>query len=278
MTNINTAKTANAANAAHADVANTNNTAEATAGDGANVSTVASSAGASVSASVSVDVARIAKTCAALGYTFKNPELLQQALCHRSVGAQQSNERLEFLGDAALNFVIAAELFRLYPAMREGDLSRLRSNLVNGELMAEIARELQLWGCLYLGGGEVRGGGSHRGSILADAMEAVIGAIYLDGGLNACRERILHWYGKRLEAAHIFSYKDPKTRLQELVQAKKLPLPAYAIVKVDGATHEQTFHIECRVQGVEKATVGSGRTKRKAEQNAAEQMLTILEA
>jgi len=210
-----------------------------------------------------------------LGYTFKSAELLQQALSHRSIG-KKSNERLEFLGDAVLNFVIASELFHLYPELDEGDLSRLRSNLVNGELVAELAREMQLWKYLYLGVGEARNGGGQRTSILADAMEAVIGAIYLDDGLDVCREQILRWYGRRLKEAAIVSYKDPKTRLQELTQSRKLPLPVYTVIKIDGLTHAQIFSVECHVTGMEQVAVGTGMTKRKAEQHAAELFLAML--
>lgn len=211
-----------------------------------------------------------------LGYVFKDEGLLRQALSHRSISSKDSNERLEFLGDAVLNFVIAAALFQNYPNLHEGDLSRLRSNLVNGELIAELAREIRLGEYLYLGVGETKSGGGQRSSILADAMEAIIGAIYLDGCLEVCRERILAWYGKRLEEASIISYKDPKTRLQELVQAMKLPLPIYRVVKVEGMSHAQVFHIECRVGDIEQTSVGQGTTKRKAEQNAAELLLSML--
>lgn len=221
---------------------------------------------------------KIEKVYAALGYTFKDESLLRLGLSHRSISSKQSNERLEFLGDAALNFVIAAELFKRYPDLSEGDLSRLRSNLVNGDLLAELAREIKLGDYLYLGVGETKSGGGQRSSILADAMEAIIGAVYLDGGFTACHECVLAWYEKRLAEASIISYKDPKTKLQELVQAMKLPLPSYKVIKVEGLSHEQTFYIECRISNIEKTTIGKGTTKRKAEQNAAELFLFMLDA
>lgn len=222
-----------------------------------------------------IKIANIYKT---LGYTFKDESLLRQALSHRSINSKLSNERLEFLGDAILNFVIASALFQRYPDLREGDLSRLRSNLVNGELLADLARSMHLGDYLFLGIGETKSGGGQRSSILADAMEAIIGAIYLDNGLEICRERILTWYEKLLEEVSIVSYKDPKTRLQELIQAMKLPLPTYKVLKVEGLSHAQMFHVECKISNIEQTTSGKGTTKRKAEQNAAELLLFMLEA
>lgn len=203
-----------------------------------------------------------------LGYCFKNESFVEQALSHRSTG-KPSNERLEFLGDSILNFVMAAELFCRYPDLAEGTLSRLRSNLVNGELLAELAREMQLGTWIHMGVGEARSGGSERPSILANTMEAIIGAMYLDADLEVCREHILHWYGKRLNELATISYKDSKTQLQEFVQSRHSPLPVYKVVRVDGAAHSQLFHIECRVGGIDYVAMGSGSTKRKAEQNAA---------
>ena len=219
---------------------------------------------------------QIEKLCRSLDYDFRNPELLREALSHRSTGSR-SNERMEFLGDSVLNFVIAASLFHQYSDCDEGELSRLRAYLVNGEILAELAKELSIGEHLYLGVGELKSGGHRRTSILSDAMEAIIGAIYLDGGIEVCKKQILKWYDKRLLNLPLTAPKDPKTNLQELLQAKKLPLPTYSIVSTKGAAHAQIFYVECKVPGIEKVTVGVGSTKRKAEQNAAELLLKELD-
>jgi ribonuclease III len=207
-----------------------------------------------------------------LDYKFKNIDFLQKALSHRSVGSE-SNERLEFLGDAILNLVIAEALFHLHPDLQEGELSRLRAYLVNGELLADLAKELHLGEHIRLGAGEIKSGGSNRNSILADAVEAIIGAIFLDGGMEAAREQILLWYKDRLTKLPVIDSKDSKTKLQELLQSRKLPLPNYQLIDTKGVAHKQIFFIECRVNGLELVAVGSGTTKRKAEQNAADLFL-----
>lgn len=212
-----------------------------------------------------------------LGYTFRDKKHLQDALRHRSMG-KHSNERLEFLGDAVLNFVIAAELFRIYPNLKEGDLSRLRANLVNGEVLADLANEFHIGDFIQFGSGELKSGGAKRKSILADTLEAIIGAIYLDSGMEAAQERILTWFAERLPAAAKVVQKDPKTRLQELLQMCKLPLPIYTVISTEGAAHAQTFHVECKVPGIEISAVGIGSNKRTAERNAAEQFLTKMNA
>lgn len=212
-----------------------------------------------------------------LGYCFHNGDLLERALRHRSVG-KNSNERLEFLGDAVLNFVIAAELFHRYPYMKEGDLSRLRANLVNGDVLADLARELHIGNYLQFGAGELRSGGAKRKSILADAMEAVIGAVYLDGGFATAQHYILSWFAERLSAAAGIVKKDPKTLLQELLQTQKLPLPIYTVVTTTGASHAQVFTIKCEVVNITVATIGKGSNKRCAERDAAEKMLTEINA
>lgn len=206
-----------------------------------------------------------------LGYEFKDKTLLHQALSHRSMGTV-SNERLEFLGDSALNLIIATELYYRYPQLEEGALSRLRANLVNGKVLAELAGELNIGAFLYLGEGEQKSGGAQRASILADACEAIIGAIYLDSDLKTCNKCVLNWYKTRLESISL-NYKDPKTELQEWLQARKLPLPHYEIVKVEGAAHAQTFHIRCHVDGVNITTLGIATNRRQAEQIAAEKFL-----
>jgi ribonuclease-3 len=207
-----------------------------------------------------------------LGYTFSDKKTLQLALAHRSY-AKTSNERLEFLGDSLLNFIIADALFHEYTDVEEGELSRLRANLVNGDILAEIAKELDIGEYLLLGVGEKKSGGANRNSILADAVEAIIGAIYLDSDIETCRKSVLKWYTARLQNIDIVSGKDSKTKLQELLQASKLPLPDYTVVKVEGEAHAQTFYIECNVPGLNYVTQGVGTSKRKAEQLAAELFL-----
>ena len=215
-----------------------------------------------------------ARLCAALGYVFRQPELLEEALTHRSA-SPRNNERLEFLGDALLNLVIAECLFQRYPQATEGDLSRLRSTLVKGEALAELARSLKLGENLRLGQGEVRSGGSQRESILADTLEAIFGAVYLDGGLNACRALILNLYQEGLAGlASADESKDPKTRLQEYLQARQQPLPVYSVLEVRGEPHAQSFTVECAVANRRAVAVGSSR--RKAEQDAARQVLEWL--
>lgn len=211
-----------------------------------------------------------------LGYSFNNLELLERALRHRSMG-KISNERLEFLGDAVLNFIIAAELFHRYPDMKEGDLSRLRANLVNGDVVASLAGELYIGEYLQFGSGELRSGGDKRKSILADALEAVIGAMYLDGGFEAVQNRVVSWFTKNLDKAAGVAQKDPKTLLQELLQMRKLPLPVYTVVSTVGASHSQVFTIKCKVFGVNEVTIGTAPNKRRAERDAAEKMLAKVE-
>jgi len=212
-----------------------------------------------------------------LGYSFKNPELLSQALTHRSAG-KIHNERFEFLGDAILDLVIAERLFAKYPQATEGELSRMRANLVNGDVLAEIAAELGLGRYLQLGAGERKSGGKRRVSILADAVEAVIAAIYLEGGLGEAGVVIDRLYAGRLSAKNISeTRKDSKTRLQELMQAQGLPLPSYHVKEVSGEAHNQTFTVECQVASLVQPQAGVGKSKRIAEQEAANQVLAALE-
>lgn len=215
--------------------------------------------------------------CTALGYTFSDKSWLDTALTHRSVGTP-NNERLEFLGDAILSFIIADELYKRFPQASEGQLSRLRANLVKGETLAVIAKSLDLGDYLNLGSGELKTGGFRRASILAGAMEALIGAVYRDGGIKACRRIVVAVYRDRLD--HISptqNLKDPKTRLQELLQAQRRPIPTYQVKSVDGQAHTQVFHVECRFDGG-VMTVGEGSTRRKAEQDAAQKALDHLDA
>lgn len=212
-----------------------------------------------------------------LGYRFTDASLLQQALSHRSVGSS-NNERLEFLGDAVLGTVIAGELYRRFPRASEGRLSRLRATLVRRESLADIARTLEIGQYLQLGPGERKSGGHRRDSIMSDAVEAVLGAIYLDSDFATCRRCILALFEARLEElTETAVLKDPKTRLQEFLQARRRPLPEYAVINVSGEAHAQQFRVECRVDGGEPA-IGAGGSRRQAEQDAAAQILQQLES
>ena len=205
----------------------------------------------------------------ALGHSFSRPELLQQALTHRSHGAPH-NERFEFLGDSILNCVVAAILFERFPTLREGELSRLRASLVRQETLFEIAQTLFLGDALLLGEGELKSGGFRRPSILADALEALFGAIFLDGGFDPARLVIVKLYQPLLDGIdpHLAN-KDPKTRLQELLQGRHLALPQYALQATRGEAHEQEFEVECRIPDLNIRAVGSGASRRAAEQEAA---------
>lgn len=212
-----------------------------------------------------------------IDYKFANPALLELALTHRSF-ASQNNERLEFLGDSIVNFVVAAELYLRYPKFSEGKLTRMRSQLVCGEMLAEVAKENNLGDFLQFGTGEKKSGGHQRRSILADTVEAIIGAVYLDAELETVRKIILRWLAEKFEiVAAKKTVKDPKTRLQELMQSKKLPLPDYTIIKIEGKQHDQIFHVECKIEELDQTTVGVGDTRRQAEKIAAEELLKILE-
>jgi len=210
-----------------------------------------------------------------LGYTFRDESLALLALTHRSKGGT-NNERLEFLGDSILNFVIADDLYHRFGQAREGKLSRLRARMVKGKTLADVAREFDLGDFLLLGSGELKSGGYKRESILADAVEALIGAIYLDAGLEAARERILAWYQTRLEALTLEDpIKDPKTRLQEHQQGRHLALPKYQVLSVTGPSNEQVFKVEVRIPDAD-AQIAEGTSRRNAEQAAALKMLTDL--
>lgn len=210
-----------------------------------------------------------------LGHQFAQAELLTLALTHRSHGSR-NNERLEFLGDSILGFTISAALFEKFPGGREGQMSRLRALLVSGETLAKVAQELELGECLRLGEGEMKSGGRRRASILADAVEAIIGAIYLDAGLEAARERILSWFDVRLQGLSLETAKDPKTQLQEWLQARQKPLPDYSVVEVVGEEHSQKFVVECRVSGLAEPVRGCASNRRAAEKAAATEAYTRL--
>jgi ribonuclease III len=212
-----------------------------------------------------------------LGYSFREPALLQRALRHRSAG-KDNNERLEFLGDAVLGFVISSHLHKCLPEASEGELSRLRAELVQQNTLAGIARELQLGEFLILGPGEIRSGGAARDSILADALEALISALYLDGGLELCTALISRWFGGRLYAPdQLRPGKDAKTRLQELLQARHQSLPIYEVLTISGRDHQQLFTVACTVPGLGAALQGQGPNRKVAEQQAALEALRLLE-
>jgi len=211
-----------------------------------------------------------------LGYTFKDQDLMILALTHRSF-AGRNNERLEFLGDAILNFVAGEALFERFPQAREGQLSRLRARLVKGETLAQLARGFDLGDYLRLGSGELKSGGFRRESILADALEALIGAIYLDAGMQAARERVLAWLTAELDGLTLVdTNKDPKTRLQEFLQSRACELPRYEVVDIQGEPHCRTFFVECQVHLLNDKTQGQGVSRRIAEQVAAAAALVAL--
>lgn len=222
-----------------------------------------------------IDTSRL---CKRFGYEFRDPTLLTRALTHRSA-APGHNERLEFLGDAVLNVIISEALFRAREQATEGDLSRLRASLVKRETLASLARELDLGEYLLLGSGELKSGGYRRESILADGLEAVLGAIYLDGGFHACRAAVLEVFRKRFDKLPgDENIKDPKTRLQERLQAHQLPLPDYRIVESWGEPHARTFRVRCSLVNPPRHCLATGSSRRRAEQSAAQMLLTQLDA
>ncbi|MGO4998047.1 ribonuclease III [Oceanisphaera sp. W20_SRM_FM3] len=211
-----------------------------------------------------------------IGYTFKDPAMLVRALTHRSAGSRH-NERLEFLGDSLLSMVIADALFHRFPKVNEGDMSRMRATLVREKTLAELAREFELGEYLILGPGELKSGGFRRESILADAVEAIIGAVYLDANIEQMQAMMLGWYEDRLDAIQPgIDQKDPKTRLQELLQGKRKPLPTYTVEQVIGEAHNQKFTVHCQIEGMAQPVIGIGTSRRKAEQSAAEHALEVL--
>ncbi|MEQ8953424.1 MAG: ribonuclease III [Gammaproteobacteria bacterium] len=205
-----------------------------------------------------------------LNYRFSNPALLKRALTHRSA-QKENNERLEFLGDALLGFIVAEILHRQFPEASEGELSRIRSNFVNKRSLVKVARQFELGEFIELGAGERSSGGRERDSILADAVEALIAAIYLDGGLPASQEFIASWNEQPRART-----KDSKTVLQELAQSKSMAVPCYRVLEISGAAHQQQFQVECEVALVAAPVRGSGASKRKAEQDAATKVLEQL--
>jgi ribonuclease-3 len=209
------------------------------------------------------------RLAARLGHAFRDAALLRQALTHRSYGTPH-NERLEFVGDAVLNCVIARALYARFPATAEGDLSRVRASLVNEQTLARVARALDLGAALRLGEGEHRSGGADRTSILADALEAVFGAVFVDAGYDAAARVIEAAYGDMLrEADPAVLAKDAKTRLQEWLQGRRVAVPEYTVAGIQGEAHAQRFEVECRIPALSVVTRGSGASRRAAEQEAA---------
>ena len=221
--------------------------------------------------------AKLEKLQERIGYRFEDPRILQQALTHRSHSTPH-NERLEFLGDSILNFIVAGEVFSRFPGLKEGELSRLRSSLVREQRLFEHADAIQLGEYLRLGEGELRSGGHRRPSILADAFEALIGAIYLDGKFDKAQETVLRLYGDILNNLDLGTTadKDAKTQLQEWLQSRKHALPLYQVTATEGAAHEQRFEVECLIQEFQLRTVGNGSSRRLAEQEAAGRAYEIL--
>ena len=213
--------------------------------------------------------------CRRLGVEFTDPALLRRALTHKSA-SRDNNERLEFLGDAVLGLVIAQALYERFPAQHEDGLSLMRAGLVNGAALADIARSLELGRVVRLGTGELRTGGHDRDSILADALEAVFGAVLLDAGFEATQVVIRRLFADRLARAEVS--KDSKTRLQEWLQARGEALPVYSVTNVSGAEHARQYEVSCELPGMAVSSSGSGRSRRAAEQEAAAAMLEDLDA
>lgn len=211
-----------------------------------------------------------------LEYSFSDSALLDLALTHRS-HSKSNNERLEFLGDALLDLIISEALYVHYPLAHEGQMTRTRASMVKGETLAEIARQIQLGGHVKLGSGELKSGGHRRASILADALEAIFGAVYLDAGLNACRTVVMRLYADRFSSTLLESEeKDPKTQLQEWMQARKKRLPIYSVIAEVGDAQDKLFTVKCSVGSVCDAVTATGESKRAAEMAAAEKILTRL--
>ncbi len=212
-----------------------------------------------------------------IGYQFNRAALLKQALTHRSA-AKNHNERLEFLGDAILNYTIADALYHQFPHCNEGELSRMRATLVREPTLAELAREFELGNYMLLGPGELKSGGFRRESILADCVEAIIGAISQDSDLNTATVTVRGWFRLLLrEIKPGDNQKDAKTRLQEYLQGNRLPLPTYNVVNIQGEAHCQTFTVQCNVQNIDRTFSATGSSRRKAEQAVAEQILKQLD-
>lgn len=217
------------------------------------------------------------KLCALTGYQFKQAGLLDQALTHRSYSRQHNNERLEFLGDSILSLIISNHIYNRFGDADEGDLSRIRASLVKQETLALVARQIDLGDCIHLGGGELKSGGFRRASILADALEALIGAIYLDSDYTQTETAVLRLYQGKLQNIDADSnLRDPKTRLQEYLQANRNSLPGYKVTQTTGKAHDQMFTVSCKLLDLDMQCNGQGSSRKKAEQQAAQKILDLL--
>jgi ribonuclease-3 len=217
------------------------------------------------------------KLCALTGYQFRQTNLLEQALTHRSYSRQTNNERLEFLGDSILNLIISNHIYERFSAADEGDLSRIRASLVKEETLAQVARQIDLGDYIHLGGGELKSGGFRRASILSDALEALIGAIYLDSDYAQTEAAVLHLYQEQLQNVDAgANLRDPKTRLQEYLQANKNSLPSYQVEQITGKSHDQVFTVSCKLTDLDMQSNGKGSSRKKAEQQAAQKILDKL--
>lgn len=213
-----------------------------------------------------------------LGYQFKEQSLLMRALTHRSAKGLH-NERLEFLGDSILGFIIAQALFDKFPKENEGDLTRMRSSLVKGVTLAELGRNFELGEHLILGPGELKSGGHRRESILEDAVEAIIGAVYLDSDIKTCKALVLNWFDQKLaQIKPGQAQKDPKTRLQEYLQGRRIALPVYEVIETTGQSHNQEFTVRCTTSEIDNEVITKGSSRRKAEQAAAQKVLELIKA
>ena len=222
-------------------------------------------------------VTKLEQLASKLGYQYHDIGYLQLALTHRSMGSK-NNERLEFLGDSLVNFMVADALFHQFGKLPEGDMSRVRAHLVKGDTLAVIGREYELSDYLVLGPGELKSGGYRRDSIIADAVEAIIASVYEDGGLEPCRALVMRFYAQRLADLDPKKVgKDPKTRLQEYLQSHNEALPEYTIISVNGAAHAQEFTVSCYVSKLNRKFEAVASSRRKAEQKAAETALQVLE-
>lgn len=218
----------------------------------------------------------VKKLCKLLDYSFENDELISEALAHRSVGSV-NNERLEFLGDSVLNFVVAERLFDLLPNATEGDLSRLRASVVKKESLVEIAKKLDLGNYLSLGSGELKSGGFRRESILADAVEAIMGAVLKDAGFVACQQLVLRLCEDKIQQTITEGpEKDAKTLLQEYLQSRRYRLPEYTVIDITGKAHQQSFFVKCDIKELNLQTEGQGRSRRMAEQEAAAHAMSLI--
>jgi ribonuclease-3 len=217
------------------------------------------------------------KLCALTGYEFRQTRLLEQALTHRSYSRQLNNERLEFLGDSILNLIISNHIYQRFESADEGDLSRIRASLVKEETLAQVARQIDLGDFILLGGGELKSGGFRRASILSDALEALIGAIYLDSDYAQTEAAVLHLYREQLQNVDAgANLRDPKTRLKEYLQASKNSLPSYQVEQITGKSHDQVFTVKCQLTDLDMQSSGKGSSRKKAEQQAAQKILNML--